>query len=257
VTSPGVRRPVIDGLLLVAALAALWQLLYLAVGDLALTSPWRTVVAAATLLRSPDFWPHLTETGVALLQGYVIAVAVGLPVGLLLGAHRLLGDVAEPMLVALYAIPKITLYPVILLLFGIGMPAKVAFGAIHGVVPIVLFSVNAVRTLDPIYLRTARVLRLTPLAVARTILVPAAVPEIFTGLRVGFALTLVGTLMGEMFGSQRGLGYLLMQAMGVHNMQTILSVTLLLVAFAVTVSVVLLRLDRRLHRHRAIQTVAP
>jgi NitT/TauT family transport system permease protein len=239
----------------VAALAALWQLLYLAVGDLALTSPWRTVAAAATLLRSPDFWPHLAETGVALLMGYAIAVAVGLPVGLLLGAHRLSGEVAEPMLVALYAIPKITLYPIILLLFGIGMPAKVAFGAIHGVVPIVVFSVSAVRTLDPIYLRTARVLRLTPLAVARTILVPAAVPEIFTGLRVGFALTLVGTLMGEMFGSQRGLGYLLMQAMGVHNMQTILSVTLILVAFAVTVSVVLLGVDRRLHRHRAVQPV--
>jgi len=240
---------------LVAVLAVSWQLLHLAAGDLALTSPWRTVVAAATLLQSPDVWPHLADTGVALLQAYAIAVAVGLPVGLLLGAHRLSGDVAEPMLVALYAIPKITLYPVILLILGIGMPARIAFGAIHGVVPIVLFSLNAVRTLDPIYLRTARVLRLRPLAAARTILVPAAVPEIFTGLRVGFALTLVGTLMGEMFGSQRGAGYLLMQAMGVHDMPSILSLTLILVAFAATVSVVLLRVDRRLHRHRAVQTI--
>ena len=72
--------------------------------------------------------------------------------------------VAEPILVALYSIPKVTLYPVILLIFGIGMPAKVAFGAIHGIfpVPISIFAMNAVRNINPTHLRTARVLRLPP-----------------------------------------------------------------------------------------------
>ncbi len=245
--TPRAVRSGVDGLLLAVVLAVIWEALHLVVGDLALTSPWQTALAAAALLRSPDFWPHAAETGGAVLRAYVLAVGLGLPVGVLLGAHRLSGEVAEPVLVALYSIPKIALYPVILLLFGIGMAAKVAFGTIHGVVPVAIFAMNAVRAIDPIHLRTARVLRLPPIALTRSILLPAAVPGIVTGLRVGFALTLVGTLMGEMFAAQRGVGYVLMQAMGVHDMKTILSVTLILVAVAVAVSVAMLRVDRRLH----------
>ena len=237
-----------DVLLLILALGAAWQLLYAYAGEVALTSPWETAVAASRLIGSPRFWPHIEETGLAFLQGYLIAIVGGLAIGVLLGAHRLSGEVAEPILVALYSIPKITLYPIILLFFGIGMPAKVAFGAIHGIVPIAIFSMNAIRTIKPVYLRTGRSLRLGPWALTRTILLPAAVPEVFTGLRVGLALTLVGTLMCEMFGSQRGLGFLLMVAMGTHDMPTIMSVTLLLVLFATFVSVVMMRIDRRLHQ---------
>jgi NitT/TauT family transport system permease protein len=245
----GALRQSFDILALVAAIGLVWQLLYEYAGDVALSSPLATFAHAGRLLASPAFWPHLEETGLAFAQGLAIAVAAGLAIGLTLGVHRLSGEVAEPILVALYSIPKITLYPIILLFFGIGMPAKVAFGAIHGVIPIAIFSMNAMRNIRPVLLRTARALRLGPFAMARTVLLPAAVPEIFTGLRVGFALTLVGTLLGEMFGSQRGLGYKLMVAMGTHDMATIMSVTLLLVLFAAAVSIVLLAIDHRLHRH--------
>jgi NitT/TauT family transport system permease protein len=238
-----------DIFLLVLVIGLLWQTLYLYAGEVALTSPLETVRLSAALLGSPEFWPHLEETGLAVVQALVIACVCGLAMGLALGAHRLSGDVAEPILIAIYSIPKITLYPIILLFFGIGMPAKVAFGAIHGVVPVVIFTMTAVRGISPVYLKTARTLRMSQTDIARNILFRAAVPEIFTGLRIGFALTLVGTLMGEMFGSQRGLGFLLMRAMGTHDMATIMSVTLILIAFAMTVSVLLLALDRRLHRH--------
>ena len=89
-------------------------------------------------------------------------------------------------------------------------------------------------------------------AVARSrarVLLPAAIPEIFTGIRIGFSLTLIGTLLGEMFASQRGLGYLLIQAIGLHNVHLIMALTLLLVVIAVTASAVLLAVDRRLRRH--------
>ena len=244
-----VGRQGLDILLLIVALGVIWQGLYGYAGDVALTSPLETLLLSADLVVSPSFWPHLEETSLAVVEGLAIAVVGGLAVGFALGAHRLSGEVAEPILVALYSIPKITLYPIILLFFGIGMPAKVAFGAIHGIIPIVIFTMSAVQGINPVYLKTARTLRLGPWDVARTILFRAAMPEIFTGLRVGFALTLVGTLMGEMFGSQRGLGFLLMRAMGTHDMPTIMSVTLLLVVFAVAVSVALMAIDRRLHQH--------
>jgi NitT/TauT family transport system permease protein len=82
----------------------------------------------------------------------------------------------------------------------------------------------------------------------RWILFPAAIPEIFTGLRVGFSLTLIGCILAEMFASQRGLGYLLMTGIGLHNVAQVMSVTLLIVVFAAAVSTLLLHIDRRLHR---------
>jgi NitT/TauT family transport system permease protein len=236
-----------DPLLLVILLVAGWELLYLAVGDVALRSPAATARSLATMLGDARFAPHVGETLLAFGQGFVIAVVVGLAIGVPLGAARFAGEVAEPILVALYSIPKVTLYPVILLVFGIGMPAKVAFGAIHGIVPISIFAMNAVRNINPTHLRTARALRLSPLTFTFKILFPAALPEIVTGIRVGFSLALIGTLLGEMFGSQRGLGHLLMQAMSLHNIERILALTLLLVVFAAGVNAALLALDRRLH----------
>jgi len=237
-----------DTLILVAVVLVAWQLLYWAVGSIAFRSPAETVRSAAVLLADPRFMPHVRESMLAFAEAFAIAVLIGLSIGVTLGASRLASEVAEPILVALYSIPKVTLYPVILLVFGIGMPAKVAFGAIHGIVPISIFALNAIRNINPVYLRTGQVLRLSPWAAARKILIPAALPEIVTGIRVGFCLTLIGTLLGEMFGAQRGLGHLLMQAMTRHNMDSIMALTLLLVVFAATVNGLLLALDHRLHR---------
>ena len=173
---------------------------------------------------------------------------MGLAIGLVLGFNRLAGDVMEPMFVALYSIPKVTLYPILLLSFGLGMSAKVAFGAIHGIIPIALFTINAVRNVKPILIKTARVMKLNSLEMATRVLLPAALPEIFTGIRIGFSLTLIGTLLGEMFASQRGLGYMLMNAIGLHNVDIIMAVTFLLIVFAAVVSSILLRIDHALHQ---------
>jgi NitT/TauT family transport system permease protein len=235
-----------DPLLLIAIVLVGWQSLYWYAGDVALTSPVTTFGHLGDMLRNPRFLPHLQETLLAFAQGFTIAILLGLAIGTTLGAHRMTGEVAEPILVALYSIPKVTLYPVILLIFGIGMPAKVAFGAIQGIVPVSLFTLNAIRNIRPVYTRAARVMRLSPAALAKEVLLPAALPEIVTGIRVGFSLTLVGTLLGEMFGAQRGLGFLLLQAMSVHNMKAIMAVTLLLVIMAASVNAVLLAIERRL-----------
>jgi NitT/TauT family transport system permease protein len=237
-----------NGVVLVAGLLLAWQLLYWFAGEIAMRSPWETFRFTANLVVSETFWPHLSETMRAFAAALAIAVAVGLAIGFWLGLHRLSGEVMEPMLVAVYSIPKITLYPIVLLAFGLGMPAKIAFGAIHGIIPIALFTINALRNVKPILLKTGRALNLGTAEIMRAILFPAAVPEIFTGIRVGFSLTLIGTLFGEMFAAQRGLGYLLMNAIGLHNVDIIMAVTLLLVVFAASVSTLLLWIDRRLYR---------
>ena len=243
----GGARSALNSLLLIAVLLLLWQLLYWRVGDMAMRPPLATARYAAGMFANEQFWGHLWESMRAFAAALTIAVAVGLTLGLWLGFHRLSGDVFEPMLVALYSIPKITLYPILLLMFGLGISAKIAFGAIHGIIPIALFTITSVRNIKPVLIKTGRVMGLTTWQMFRTILFPAAVPEIFTGLRIGFALTLIGTLLGEMFASQRGLGYLLKTAIGLHNVDQIMGVTFLLVVFAAIVSAMLIAIDRRLH----------
>jgi NitT/TauT family transport system permease protein len=241
------RTPWRNTLALVAGLLVLWQLMYLVVGDVAMRSPWQTLRATAKLVQTEEFWVHLQNTMSAFALALAIAVLLGLLIGFALGLHRLSAEAMEPMLVALYSIPKITLYPIILLVFGLGMSAKVAFGAIHGIIPVALFTLGAVRGTRPIFVKTGRVLKLSRPQMVRSILFPAAVPEIFTGLRVGFSLTLIGTVLGEMFASQHGLGHLLMNAIGLYNVDVIMSVTFLLVVFAAVVNGILLAIDRRLH----------
>ena len=234
--------------ILIACLLAGWQLLYWFAGESALTSPLDTIAYTLQLLSSPSFYPHLLETAQAFAVALAIAISCGILIGFSLGLYRFAAEVGEPVLVALYSIPKITLYPIVLLAFGIGMPAKIAFGAIHGIVPVAIFALGAVRNLNPVYAKTARVMRMPAAQIASHVLLPAAIPEIFTGIRIGFSLTLIGTLLGEMFASQRGLGHLLIQAIGLHNIKMIMAVTLLLVVIAVTASALLLAVDRRLRR---------
>jgi NitT/TauT family transport system permease protein len=238
-----------NGPILIILLLLLWQLAFALVGRDALTPPLETLAYTWHLLGTDAFWGHITETGTAFAVALILAIVAGLGIGLQLGLHRLSGQVAEPLLLAANSVPKIALYPIVLLVFGIGMPAKIAFGAIHGIVPIAIFTMSACRNVAPIHFRTAAVMRLGRWDLIRSVLLPAALPEIFSGIRIGFSLTLIGTILGEMFGSQRGLGYLLMTAIGLQNTRVIMAVTLLLVVFATTVSVALLAADRSL-RHR-------
>jgi NitT/TauT family transport system permease protein len=243
--------PTINSLILVTALLIAWQILFEFAGAQAMTAPLATFRYLAQLLETKAFWGHVAETSWAFGVALALAVILGLVIGFWLGAHRFSGEIFEPVLVAFYSIPKITLYPIILLAFGLGLPAKVAFGTIHGIVPVAIFTMTAVRNIAPIHLKTARVLKLRPAQLVGSLLLPAALPEIFTGIRVGFSLTLIGTLLGEMFGAQRGLGYLLMTAIGLQNVQLIMAVTLLIVLFAASVSTVLIVVDHRLHRRVA------
>jgi NitT/TauT family transport system permease protein len=247
----GRRRRLLDLVLTLVGLVLAWQLASLVLGAHALPAPWRTLVRLQAIVGDGDFTAHAWETLRAFLSALGIALLGGLALGVVLGAHRLSGDVAEPVLVALYSIPKITLYPVILLLFGLGVSAKIAFGVIHGIIPVVIFTTNAVRNIPKVYLRAAAAMQLRPLQTATTVIMPAALPEIVSGFRVGFALTLLGVLIGEMFASQRGLGYMLIKAMETNDVDTVMALALMLVVLAAGASAVLLALDRRLHRRAA------
>jgi NitT/TauT family transport system permease protein len=240
-------QPVLDSLVLIFAVAVVWQLVYWK-SEIAITGPVETIKTAVELLGSENFWRHALASGRAFGLSLLMSSAGGVAVGLALGAHRFSGAVAAPILTALYTIPKVTLYPMVLLIFGLGISAKVAFGVMHGIIPVVIFTMDAVRNINPVLIKTARVFKLSPAETAFRMLIPAVMPEIVTGLRVGFSLTLLGVIIGEMFASQQGLGFMIINGMNVHNVRSLTAVVLLLVLFAVVTGSMLLALERRLQR---------
>ena len=246
---PAVRNR-LDALLFTAAMLIAWELLYLRVGDTGLASPLATFVTVGKLFVDGGFWYNAGSTAYAVVLAVAIAVLGGLAIGLLFGLSRFAGDVADPMLNAMSALPKITLYPVILLFFGLGLGAKVAFGTIHGIFPVIILTMNGVRNISPVVRKAARSMQLTPWQTVRTVLLPAALPEIFSGVRIGIALALLGTLIGELFASDRGIGYLLIQSMEHQEVPTIMALTLILFALAVVGGIGLLRVDRALHQEQ-------
>src|SRR5258708_18024702 len=203
------------------------------------------------MIPMPDYRPGIAESICAVLVALLNALGLGNGWGILMGTWRACSDVLEPLLVNINTVPKVVLYPVILLIFGLGIWSKVVFGALHGVIPIMISSIGAVRNVNRIYVRCGRTMHLTRWQMLRRIWVPACVPEIFSGLRLGFSLTLLGTIFGEFFASQKGVGFLLMNAIDLRNIPTIMSLILILVVFAVLSNSALLAVDRRLHRWQA------
>jgi NitT/TauT family transport system permease protein len=240
--------PLVDTAIFVLLILVAWQLLFVRVGSSGFASPGDTLARLTTMSVNAGFWNNVQATALAFAWACLFAIGGGLAIGLLLGASRFAGEVADPILNALAALPKITLYPVILLFFGLGLQAKVAFGTIHGIFPVIIMTMNGVRTIKPVVRKTARILRLNLWDTMRTVLFPAALPEIFSGVRVGIALALLGTLIGELFASDRGIGFLLMSYVNRQDGAGVIALTVMLFAVAVAMGSSLLALDARLHR---------
>jgi len=238
----------IDIVLVTLLLLAVWKGLSLLIGTRTLPSPWMTIRHLAASFGRAEFLEDLAATGKAYVIALTVAMSGGVLLGLLLGGWRSVGEIFEPWLHVLVAIPKVTLYPIVLLLFGLGDPAKIAFGVLHGLPTVAIIVAGAIRTLNPIYRRAALTMRLTPRNYALHILLPAVMPEILAALRICFALTLLGVLVGEMFASAHGLGHVLMQSIGVDDMPTIMAVVMLLFLFAGTGSYLLLAVIHRFKR---------
>ena len=150
-----------DSFILLAVVLCAWQALFTVVGSVALTPPLATVSNAWGLLADAEFWPNVASSFRALGLAIVVEVVLGLLIGALLGLNRLAGEVMEPLIMGFYAVPKIVFYPVVLRVCGIGIASVVVFAAMHGILPIILFTMNAVRAIKPIFLRTGRALRLS------------------------------------------------------------------------------------------------
>jgi NitT/TauT family transport system permease protein len=241
-------RRATDTLIILVVVLAFWQALHQVVGATALPGPAPTLSYFAKFVPSARFAENAWATLVCFFYALLLSYAVGLSIGIWMGFHRLSGAVAEPILISLYTLPKITLYPVILLIFGLTLSGRVTFGALHGILPVALLTMNAIRNIPPVYLKAARTMHLSKSQTIFTVLLPATLPEVVAGLRIGLTLTLLGVLLAEMFAAKHGLGFLIINAMQLLQAEEMITVAVVLFLFAAAANGLLLWMEHRLHR---------
>lgn len=243
------RRPrLLEWLPVPALTVAGWQLLSWWAGADFLPPPQAALRHAVRGLREGWLWQELLVTAGELLGAFGWAAVLGLALGFALGGSALLRAAYEGPLLALYSIPKVTLFPIFLFVFKLGPASKVAFGAFHGLFPIAIYTWTAMRTVRPVYFKVARLLRMGRLAIFARIVLPAVAPAIVTGLRLGFNLSFLGVILGEMFASRAGLGFLLMSFGATFDATQILATLLVIFAMALAGNLPLLWLEGRMGR---------
>ncbi len=175
-----------------------------------------------------------------------ISILGGFVAGLIVHASRFLREGLEPFLTSYYAVPTFIFYPVLIVLFGVGNPAIIAIAVLMGIVAMITSTLNGLDRVPRVFGRTARVLRMSPLAIALLVKLPATAPYLFTGARLAIAYAFIGVIASEFILSGDGLGYAIAYAYNNFDNQTMYALILLVILAVTIVNTTLDHFDRRL-----------
>lgn len=193
-----------------------------------------------------DIYEHLWVTLVETVLAFGIGTVLGLACGLWLALSPLAAAIAEPYIKALNSMPRVILAPIFAVWFGLGIASKVALG-VTLVFFIVFFNVyQGVKEVSPVVLANARMLGATQKQLLRHVYLPSAMSWVFSSLHTSVGLAFVGAVVGEYLGSSRGVGYLILQAEGAFDINTVMAGILVLTGFALVLDAAVGQIERRL-----------
>ena len=231
----------------IAVVLAGWQLAgQLGLVDVRYTSvPTAIASAGIELARSGELWSNASLTLLEFLTGFVFAVAVGVPLGMLMGWRLRLRQTLEPALAALYVTPSLALLPLVVLALGIGPASKIAMVFIEALITIVVNSMAGIRETDRKLVRAARSFCASEVAVFRKVLLPSALPTVMAGLRLGAGRGVIAVIVAELYGGTRGIGLQISSYGQSFVIAPLLFLTLLVGIFGYAVSTALRATERR------------
>ena len=193
-----------------------------------------------------DIYRHLAVTLVETLLAFGIGAVLGLAMGLWLALAPTASAILEPYVKALNSMPRIILAPIFAVWFGLGIGSKVALG-VTLVFFIVFFNVyQGVKEVSPVVLANARMLGASNRQLLRHVYLPSATSWVFSSLHTSVGLAFVGAVVGEYLGSSQGVGYLILQAEGTFDINTVMAGILVLTAFALLLDAAVGRIEKRL-----------
>ena len=199
----------------IVAFLALWSLLSGAVvvlklfNPIFLPGPWLVLGSILDMAVRGTLWIHLAATLERVAMGFGVGATLGVALGLAAGQLTPVRNVIEPLVELLRPIPPLALLPMFIVWVGIGEASKIGFITYATFFPIFLTTVTGVRQIDPLLVRAAQSLGARGVALFTRVILPAALPDILTGLRLGVALAFFVIVISEFIGAEHGLGYLI------------------------------------------------
>nr|WP_037080355.1 ABC transporter permease [Pseudonocardia spinosispora] len=214
--------------------------------------PFSQVAAAwFTLVGNGQLPLHLGASLARSVTGLGLAVLVAVPLGVLVGWYRPVAEALEPLLELFRNTAALALLPVFVLLLGLGETSKVSLVLFACAWPILLNTVSAVRTVDPLLIRSARSLGLSAPSLFWKVVLPSAVPTLFTGIRLAAAASIMVLVAAEMMGAKAGLGYLINSSQFNFQIPQMYAGIVTISLLGVVINQALVAVERRFSRWRA------
>ena len=237
-------------LALALILLAMWE--YLPSPDLRfwMSGPVEIVTRLATWIVDGSLWENVGATLLAMSLGYSIGTGFGIALGLLFGLMPRLHRVLSPYIAALYAMPKIALAPLFVIVFGIGLESKVVLVAITVFFLVLNSTLDGVRNVDRDLTRALALMGATRFEVIGKVLVPATLPWIFTGMRIAVRYAFTNTLLAELIASNSGIGFMIEYYSGVFDATGTYAAILVLVIMSVGLTEILTRIEAKMSHGR-------
>jgi ABC-type nitrate/sulfonate/bicarbonate transport system permease component len=239
--------PLLPGLVFIAlALAALEYLTRAGVINRALFPPPSVVAGTfSDLLMRGTIVKPLGATLALFAAGYVVAVASGVLLGLAMGTSRAINHLLDPLIESIRPMPKAALIPVLMLFLGFGAPMQITAVALASFFPVLINTIQGVRGTDPVLTATGRTFGLTRTAITFKIILPAALPYIFAGMRVAVGLALLMTILTEMLAGGGGLGYLVLENQRAFRIRDMYAWLVILAAIGLLINIAMAGAERR------------
>jgi len=226
---------------------ATWELIARTgvINPLFISSPTLVAHALYQLFADGEIWKDLKVSGTEFLTGYLMAAGVAIPLGLAIGWYKRLYYVASPFVDTLNAVPRVTLLPLIVIWFGIGIWSKIVVVFLGAVIPMLINTFSGVKTNEERFLRVARSFGASQFKVFWSIVLPGTVPFIFTGLKYAAGRALLGVVVGELYAATAGIGYLIAIAGNTFQTDKVFAGILIVMVTGLVTVEVLNRLERR------------
>ena len=242
----------------IAVLLLVWELLprlvpmkagtklFVAVPSQIVGTLWQFIATGAV-------WRPLGVSASAFALGLALAIAVGLPLGVLLGRSRTLAAMCDPFVTAFNATPRLVFLPLLMLWFGIGLWSKIAVVFLGAVFPLLINTYEGVRNADKLLINVVRAFGAGEWDIARLVVVPNALPFIMVGLRLAIGRAVLGVVVAEFFGSQEGLGVVMVRAASAFKVDVVFAGLIIFAVLSLLMTGLVQLAERRLSRWRPAQ----
>jgi ABC-type nitrate/sulfonate/bicarbonate transport system permease component len=201
-----VKRPNLVRIVSVLCFIGLWQYFGRQSNPMFMTYPTAIGNAFISLILSGELVARFAESLISFVTGLALSIGIGIPLGILMGTSRLFEYVVDPYINALNAIPRIALVPVIILWFGLGLKAKIIIVISIAIFPIIINTYAGVRDVRGGLIEVGRVYSATKMQMFAKVILPASLPFIMAGIRLGVGLGIIGMIVAEFFTAINGLG---------------------------------------------------